>query len=694
MPTSPPERPHVIRDTTRRRLLGTGAGATSALAGCSTLEQSTDANPRQRTTPSGAKPSVFVTTDGTTVTATGPDGVIAEGGDAGAVVQTILDSFETRDAGMVKPYESGRPPATHVHFGRGIFPWGTQATSTGANGVRITGNWIGTRLSADATIDSFLDFQNPPERGGYRPGPKISHLQFHGHGKADHFVTYDGATDDTAVEHVTGFGTRKSMIYAKPTGDRENFDNARFRDLRLIYGGALAILEDGTGLPADIKFEHCACNFPDTYAIVLRNAVRVQIDRVYGGLGDEGKGVVLIENPPAEDFAGGEAGSKQCQLNMIEMEHHNADHQAAAVHVRVPEDTTTANHTHEVRFPRAAPPRPKSQFLKVDGAVNDGVRLARDITLTGTQLPLTHGEAIEITDAADCHVDVTPTSYRKQRGLAARNATTVENGARITFDGVGRNAGSPAEGGEWLGNGYDGITVVDTTDGGLYTHVDGAWWDLGSATRLSSSTAASVQPVLGIPRQSLAVDGDVGELDRDPAIHVPDDVSVYDDGGAESITLAGSFWFTYDDERLYVASDLEDDVHQNTATDSTIFKGDSIQVGVGPAGAGRFSGFTEITYGLLEDGPASSVRTHNVDREVPDDPDGLEVAVERDESRSRTVAELAVPWSILRVSPDDEAIGINVALVDADGDGTAFLQWAPGIFGGKSAGEFPIVGLE
>jgi hypothetical protein len=420
-----------------------------------------------------------VTTDGTTVVARQGSETIAEDSDAGAVLQTIFDQFEPW-----KPTEAGRAflrgeapmPGHHIRFGRGTFPFRTQAETTGANGFRITGTWFGTNLRAEKRIQSYFSFQNPPEViNGHRPGPQIGHLQYRGNNKADYFVTFENGNRGTAMEHVLGMQTREAMIYASPVEYRQNFDNARFFGLRSHYA-PLAILEGAAGSPADIRFVHCASWNPDNYAMILRNARRVQVDRFYGGLHRDGKGVVLLENPPNPDFQGNEDGCAQCQLNMIEMENVPPEGPPAqTVHVRVPEGSTTANSNHHVTFPRASPRGQK--LLTVDGRVHDGRPLARDITIRGTQLPLWGDPSIDLVNTADCHVDVRPISYRGTPAQATRDSMpiSIENGRRNTINGLGTNAGDPRETGAWNDFGYEHVAVFDETTEQYYRFIHGEW---------------------------------------------------------------------------------------------------------------------------------------------------------------------------------------------------------------------------
>jgi hypothetical protein len=51
-----------------------------------------------------------------------------------------------------------------------------------------------------------------------------------------------------------------------------------------------------------------------------------------------------------------------------------------------------------------------------------------------------------------------------------------DNGVRTVLDGWGENAGDPSAGsGDWAGNGYEGASVVDTTNNTKYVYRGGAW---------------------------------------------------------------------------------------------------------------------------------------------------------------------------------------------------------------------------
>ncbi|WP_256394123.1 hypothetical protein [Natronoarchaeum rubrum] len=48
-------------------------------------------------------------------------------------------------------------------------------------------------------------------------------------------------------------------------------------------------------------------------------------------------------------------------------------------------------------------------------------------------------------------------------------------GTRTLINGVGRNSGDPSSGGDWNGNGREGVKVYDTTNSTKYWYVNGSW---------------------------------------------------------------------------------------------------------------------------------------------------------------------------------------------------------------------------
>jgi hypothetical protein len=410
-------------------------------------------------------PTITLFTDEETTTAIGPDGTIAEDEDAGVVTQRVFDDFQRTDA------RGGQ-----LHYTSGTFQWGTMAATT-QQGIRITGEWNGTRLQATDDIRSFFKFGGPGTH--LQRGPKITYLTFGGGGQADHFCWFDSA-DETFLAHVAGRKTTESMIYVKPTGGRPNFDNAHYVDLRAFNAGALAIHEAGTGKCADNKIEACAVNRPNTYGLILRDPVRHEVERFYTGWGGgDGRGAVLIENTAQRDNAGGPAGARQNRLTMIEHENlANEPKDTVGIHIKSRPDASGRNYAHEIFYPRVHQIA-RQQILRVEGTAENPVT---DVTLRGLQYAPLHDEAIELRHAEDCRLEYNTRGRRgEDRAISPPEGVVTENCERIQFNGVAFNRGDPRETGEWHRNGSHGVSVVDRVDDVLYRYADDRWWTVASA---------------------------------------------------------------------------------------------------------------------------------------------------------------------------------------------------------------------
>jgi hypothetical protein len=449
----------------RRTLL---SGTTASLLGAGCLQSNGDPTPQPRqqaTTPQpsmelpASLPTITLVTDGETTTAIGPRGVIADGDDAGAVTQTVFDHVAAvNDHGA------------QLHYTAGTFPWGTMA-ETAQNGIRITGEWSATRLQATADIDSFFKFGGPDTH--LQRGAKISYLSFGGNESADHFLWFDSA-DETFVAHIAGRKTTESMIYAKPTGGRPNFDNAHYMDLRAFNAGALAIHEAGGGKCADNKIEACAVNRPNTYGLILRDPVRHEVERFYTGWGGgDGEGAVLIENTAQQSNVGGPQGARQSRLTMIEHENlANNPKDSVGIHIKSRSDATGANYAHEIFYPRVHQIADQ-QILRVEGTAENPVT---DVYLQGLQYAPRHDSAIELRHAEECRLNYNHKGRFLGKAKSPPDGVVTRNCERVQFNGVAYNDGDPRSEGEWHQNGSEGVTVIDRPNDVLYRYADQQWW--------------------------------------------------------------------------------------------------------------------------------------------------------------------------------------------------------------------------
>lgn len=148
--------------------------------------------------------------------------------------------------------------------------------------------------------------------------------------------------------------------------------------------------------------------------------------------------------------------------------------------------------------------------------------------------------------------------------------------------------------------------------------------------------------------------------------------------GAED--LSGQGWASYDDENLYLAYKITDDVHLQTNEIKRTWAQDCIQVGFYHEDYEKY----DVEYDMTKAMPNLmwicdfSLNSNNGNNQmyksktlvVEEDPlvwDGVVYNIKRNESEKTTTYEIAVPWSTLLVDVDDLSYyQIEVAIQDAD----------------------------
>ena len=105
-------------------------------------------------------------------------------------------------------------------------------------------------------------------------------------------------------------------------------------------------------------------------------------------------------------------------------------------------------------------------------AINDGYRTFASGT---SQIVLAGGAIIE--DATDGVHTAGDVDQRVAESVRFRNVGTQITGAatRRTVGNVGENAGDPNSTGDWFGNGREGVTIRDTTNGVSYLFLNGSF---------------------------------------------------------------------------------------------------------------------------------------------------------------------------------------------------------------------------
>ncbi len=186
---------------------------------------------------------------------------------------------------------------------------------------------------------------------------------------------------------------------------------------------------------------------------------------------------------------------------------------------------------------------------------------------------------------------------------------------------------------------------------------------------------------------------------------VPEQRNIPDWKGTED--LSGKWYVAWDEQAMYFAAEIKDDVHHqpaNSVTATDIWRADSIQLGIDVGGDARpssnvpqYDGVNdvEIGFGLGKDTPLSYFWVNPMLGPGPGDL--TQFAVVRDQTSRVTRYETAIPWSKLGLkgSPQGKWMGINILVNDSDGkDRRGWLQWSPGIGEMKDPSWFPKVLFE
>lgn len=106
-----------------------------------------------------------------------------------------------------------------------------------------------------------------------------------------------------------------------------------------------------------------------------------------------------------------------------------------------------------------------------------GADTMENLTITGNQViddraTVLHYEGISVAEPGADWVTVSGNTVRGATNALRNVPTTISH---LVYNGVGYNAGDPATTGQWNGEGYEGLTVRDTTNSVTYTYLNGAW---------------------------------------------------------------------------------------------------------------------------------------------------------------------------------------------------------------------------
>lgn len=160
--------------------------------------------------------------------------------------------------------------------------------------------------------------------------------------------------------------------------------------------------------------------------------------------------------------------------------------------------------------------------------------------------------------------------------------------------------------------------------------------------------------------------------------------------------LSAKVWTLWDEENLYIAVQVVDDIHDNnhdiTETSSNLWRGDSVQVAViyDPRDQYPKDTFNEYTFALTDKGLKMYQDKTIFEKSKID---GCEYGIVRNEENKTTTYEIKLPWNV--VLEDGVKIGaskeikLSVAVNDSDNYGRkAFAHWGDGIVTSKNSSLF------
>lgn len=158
--------------------------------------------------------------------------------------------------------------------------------------------------------------------------------------------------------------------------------------------------------------------------------------------------------------------------------------------------------------------------------------------------------------------------------------------------------------------------------------------------------------------------------------------------------LSGTGYLKWDDEKLYLAVEVKDNVHKQAYMGGNIWNGDGIQFAIDPDRENPGSqGWNEIGISLNNDGGITKFRWSSANGKTSGDFTEMDCSIIRDDETGTIVYETSMPWGDLL--PDGIAaakgsnFGFSLLINDDDGSGRrGFIEYMGGIGVDKDASAF------
>ena len=182
-------------------------------------------------------------------------------------------------------------------------------------------------------------------------------------------------------------------------------------------------------------------------------------------------------------------------------------------------------------------------------------------------------------------------------------------------------------------------------------------------------------------KKTMTIDGVIDE-GLTEKVNMTDSYQLLDEGTDEWLgktDLDGNVWTSYDDDNLYVAIEIIDDIHRSSKSDDMSWQSDCIQFAMfhdlyenndlsyDYVVSGTDS-YNEMVFYLTEDMQKKIWRYNSITELKDNDSwDNITYEIKRDENNKTTVYEMAFPWEELLIDPEDISYySFEIAVTDSD----------------------------